>query len=44
MEQMNISQYIKQHEKLSKMDFITVYDVIIELIKDGKMEWVMENV
>lgn len=37
---MSLSEYIKTHEKLSKYDFITVYDIIIELLKDGKMEWI----
>lgn len=41
---MNISQYIKQHKELSRLDFMTVYDVIIALLKDGKMEWVIDDV
>ena len=40
---MNISQYIKQNERLNKLDFITVYNVIVELIEDGKMEWMFDD-
>lgn len=40
---MTLSQYIKDHKELSKYDFAVVYFIIIELIKDGKMEW-KENV
>lgn len=36
---MSISEYIKQHSKLSKLDFLTVYEVIIALLRDGKLEW-----
>ena len=36
---MSLSEYIKQHEELSKLDFLTVYDVIIVLLKEGRMEW-----
>ena len=36
---MSLSKYIKTHKELSKLDFLTVYSVIIELLKDGKMEW-----
>ncbi len=36
---MSISNYIKNHEKLKEMDFITVYNTIMQLIIDGKMEW-----
>lgn len=32
---MNITEYIKGNERLSKMDFETVYNTIYELIKDG---------
>lgn len=41
---MNISNYIKQHEVLKELEFITVYTTIIELLKDGKMEWKNKNV
>lgn len=41
---MNISQYIKQHPELRRLDFITVYDTIVALINDGKLEWVIEDV
>lgn len=41
---MSLSKYIKTHKELSKLDFLTVYSVIIELLKDGKMEWNNENV
>lgn len=34
---MNISEYIKSNAKLKKMDFLTVYSTILELIKDGKI-------
>ena len=36
---MSISSYIKNHEKLKEMDFLTVYNTIIELILDGRLEW-----
>ena len=36
---LSISSYIKNHEKLKEMDFLTVYNTIIELIVDGHMEW-----
>lgn len=39
---MSLSEYIRTHEKLGKYDFITVYDIIIELLKDGKMEWIYD--
>lgn len=41
---MTISRYIRTHKELSKYDFMTVYSVIIELIKDKKMEWKGEDV
>lgn len=42
---MNIDEYIKNNEKLSKMDYGTVYSTIYELIKDGYiMEGVNEDV
>lgn len=34
---MNISQYIKSNNLLKHLDFPTVYDVIIELLKDKKV-------
>lgn len=41
---MSLSKYIRTHKELSKLDFLTVYFVIVELIKDGKMEWNSEDV
>lgn len=41
---MSLSKYIKTHKELSKLDFLTVYLVIVELLKDGKMEWNSEDV
>ena len=41
---MSLSKYIRTHKELSKLDFLTVYSVIIELLKDGKMEWNNEDV
>ena len=35
----SLSQYIKTHKVLKEYDFATVYFIIIELLKDGKMEW-----
>lgn len=35
----NISDYIKSNKKLKYLDFLTVYLTIIELIKDGKIEF-----
>ena len=40
---MNISQYIKSNKELSKMDFMTVYSTIIELLKDNRLEWKFET-
>lgn len=39
---MTISKYIHSNKELSDLDFSTVYTTIIELIKDGKMEWAHE--
>ena len=36
---MSLSQYIKTHKVLKEYDFATVYFIIIELLKDGKMKW-----
>jgi len=33
----DISAYIKSNKKLKRLDFLTVYLTIIELIKDGKI-------
>lgn len=33
----DISEYIKSNKKLKRLDFLTVYLTIIELIKDGKI-------
>jgi hypothetical protein len=41
---LSLSNYIKNHKELSKYDFATVYFIIIELLKDGKMEWKPDNV
>ena len=32
---MNITDYIKTHERLKDLDFLTVYTVIMALVKDG---------
>lgn len=36
---MTLSTYIKEHEVLKELDFVTVYTTIIELLKDEKLEW-----
>ena len=36
---MSVSEYIRKHEELSELDFMTVYDTIISLIKDGIIVW-----
>ena len=36
---MSLSNYIKNHKELSKFDFATVYSIIIELMRDGKVKW-----
>ncbi len=41
---MTISSYIRNHEQLSRLDFSLVYEIIIALIKDGKMDWPIENI
>ena len=33
-----ISEYIKSNKRLKKLDFLTVYLTIVELIKDGKID------
>ena len=33
----NISEYIKANKRLKRLDFLTVYLTITELIKDGKI-------
>lgn len=38
----NISEYIKNNSTLKKLDFITVYATIAELIHDGKMELILD--
>lgn len=35
---MSISKYIKNHEELNGMDFVMVYDIIIALVEDGKID------
>ena len=32
---MNLSKYIKNHKVLSQYNFIIVYSIMIELLKDG---------
>lgn len=32
---MNIKEYIKSNETLKNLDFLTVYETINQLIKDG---------
>lgn len=34
----NITEYIKNNSRLSRLDFMTVYQTIKELIKDGKVK------
>lgn len=34
----SIEEYIKQNEKFSRMQFATVYAVIVELIADGYID------
>jgi hypothetical protein len=41
---MSLSNYIKNHNVLKQYDFIVVYGIIIELLKDGKMEWDIKDV
>lgn len=41
---MSISSYIRNHQKLSLLDFATVYEVIIALIQDEKMDWPVESI
>ena len=41
---MSLSKYIRTHKELKKYDFEMVYFIIIELLKDGKMEWNSKNV
>ena len=41
---MTISSYIKNHKKLSVFDFQTVYETIIALIQDDKLDWPIENI
>mgnify|MGYP004463967413 CR=1 FL=1 len=35
----NICKYIKGNKQLKNLDFLTVYLTIVELYKDGKMEF-----
>ena len=35
---MSIEEYIKQNEKFSRVQFATVYSVIVELITDGYID------
>ena len=41
---MTISSYIRNHAVLSHFKFDVVYHIIIELIKDGKMDWPVDSV
>ena len=41
---MTISSYIRNHSILSQFEFNVVYHIIIELIKEGKMDWPIENI
>ena len=34
----NIAEYIKRNKKLNKLDFLTVYLTIVELVKDGQID------
>ena len=36
---MTISQYIHSNEALKEYNFIVVYCIICELLKDGKVKW-----
>lgn len=36
---MNIKNYIQTNENLKNLDFLTVYLTIIELLRDGKLEF-----
>ena len=33
----NIASYIKRNRRLKKLDFLTVYLTIVELVKDGQI-------
>lgn len=35
---MSISKYIKNNKDLKGMDFVMVYDIIIALVEDGKID------
>ena len=35
---MSISKYIKNSKDLKGMDFVMVYDIIIALVEDGKID------
>ena len=39
-----ISQYIKNHKDLSRLDLETVYTTIIALMEDNRLEWDYEKV
>ena len=36
---MSITEYIQNNQKLSEMDYITVYTTILALIADGQLKW-----
>lgn len=41
---MTISSYIRNNNVLSLFEFDIVYHVILQLIKDGKMDWPVDSV
>ena len=41
---MTISSYIRNNNVLSLFEFDMVYHVILQLIKDGKMDWPVDSV
>ena len=40
---LSISEYIKTHEELKDLDFVTAYSTIIALLNDKRMEWNFEK-
>ena len=43
VEFMTITMYINNNETLKKMDFLTAYTTIIELMKDKRLVWDFEK-
>ncbi len=41
---MTIYNYIRNHKELSQFDISLVYEVIIALIQDGKLDWPPDSV